>query len=76
MRKAHNKLTQEQVVDQFKNTHGDNYEVIKTIEGEAGEIWDLEESLHIKFKDYNHKPKKSFAGFSECYNLGLPIDKI
>lgn len=53
-----------------------NYNIIFTHDGEAGEIWDLEEKLHKKFKEYSYKPNRFFAGFSECYNLDLPIKEI
>ena len=52
------------------------YNIILTHDGEAGEIWDLEESLHLKFKDYSYKPTKFFSGFTECYKLDLPIKEI
>lgn len=53
-----------------------DYDIVNTYEGEAGEIWDLEESLHLKFKEYKYNPNKKFCGFSECYNLELPITEI
>lgn len=53
-----------------------DYSIVFTHDGNAGEIWDLEESLHKKFKDYSYKPDKFFAGFSECYRLDLPKKEI
>lgn len=53
-----------------------NYKIVKTYEGEAGEVWDLEEKLHLYFKKYSYKPMKRFSGFSECYTLDLPIHEI
>jgi len=53
-----------------------DYSIIFTHEGDAGYIYDLEDSIHNKFKEYNYKPNKFFAGFSECYRLDLPINKI
>lgn len=52
------------------------YNIVLTHKSDAGEIWDLEESLHLKFKEYSYKPNKFFSGFSECYNLNLPIQEI
>jgi cytochrome c2 len=52
------------------------YEIVKTHDGEASYIWDLEEMSHKKFKEYSYKPNKFFSGFSECYNLSLPIHEI
>ena len=53
-----------------------DYIILFIHNGNAGEIWDLEESLHIKFKKYSYKPNLFFSGFSECYNLSLPIQEI
>lgn len=53
-----------------------DYEVILLHNGEPDKIWDLEESLHLKFKEYSYKPKNKFTGFSECYRLTLPIEEI
>lgn len=52
------------------------YEIILTHESDAGEIWDLEELLHLKFQEFRYNPKKYFAGVTECYNLNLPITKL
>ena len=52
------------------------YKVLKIYNSTAEEIWDLEESLHIKYKDYSYKSDKWFSGFSECYNMDLPIKEI
>lgn len=53
-----------------------DYEEIFTYSGSADEIWDLEKKLHKKYKKYKHKVKMRFDGYSECYNLELPINKI
>jgi hypothetical protein len=52
------------------------YEIISIYEGSADEIWDLEESAHKTYKDYKYRPTKYFTGVTECYDLGLPINKI
>lgn len=53
-----------------------NYMEVHSIYGEAGYIYDLENELHRKYKDFKHKPKIYFAGYTECFNLELPIEEI
>lgn len=53
-----------------------NYEEVHTYSGDAEIIWDLEEDLHKKYKKYKHKVEKLFDGYSECYNMSLPIEEI
>jgi len=53
-----------------------NYEVISIYNGSADKIWDLEEKLHKKYKKYKYKVKILFDGYSECYNLNLPIEEV
>lgn len=53
-----------------------NYDVISMHEGDAGYIWDLEEELHEKYKQFSKKPRKYFSGFTECYSTNLPIQEI
>lgn len=52
------------------------YEIISEIHGEAGFIWDLEIEQHRSFKDYKYFPEINFSGYTECYNLNLPVEKI
>lgn len=52
------------------------YKIIREYKSTAEEVWDLEESLHIKYKQYNYKPNNWFVGFSECYTIDLPIGEI
>lgn len=52
------------------------YEVVYMYSGDADKIWDLEEELHKKYKSYKYKVKILFDGYSESYNLNLPIDEI
>lgn len=52
------------------------YKILSLYESSAEEIWDLEELLHIKYKEHSYKSNKWFVGFSECYNLELPVDEI
>jgi len=53
-----------------------NIEVIYKYENSSDFIWDLEEKLHKKYKEYNYKPREWFAGYSEAYELNLPIKQI
>ena len=43
-----------------------NHEVVETVTGKAGEIYDLEKKYLKKYIDYKYSPKISFKGFSEC----------
>lgn len=53
-----------------------NFEVTHLHFGEAGYIYDLENELHRQYKKYKYKPNNWFAGYTECYNLFLPIEEI
>jgi hypothetical protein len=53
-----------------------NFEVIHKHIGEAGYVYDLENTLQREYKTYKHRPKKWFAGHTECFNTDLPIDEI
>jgi len=44
-----------------------NYEIIKTIEGEAGYIYDLENRLKRFLKACKYTPAVDFRGSTECY---------
>jgi hypothetical protein len=52
------------------------FEEIVIYEQEADYIFDLETELHKKYKLYSYNPDKVFGGYTECYNLDLPIDNI
>ena len=53
-----------------------DYEIKHIYTSSAEEVWDLEESFHLKYKEFRHHPKKWFAGYSESYRLSLPIEEI
>lgn len=55
-----------------------NYNIIsKHLSLNAGSIYDLEKEMFKRYKkDFGYRPKLSFHGESECFNLSLPIDKI
>lgn len=41
-----------------------------------GDVYDLENELHRKYKSYKYKPLNWFAGHTECYITDLPIQEI
>lgn len=51
-------------------------EVIHEYKNSAEIVWDLEETLHKKYKEFKYNPKKWFAGYSESYQMNLPINEI
>jgi len=53
-----------------------NYEVIYQYICDAGCTWDLEKEHHKKYKSYQYFPKINFAGYTECFDMSLPIDEI
>lgn len=53
-----------------------NIEIVYKYENPADFIWDLEEELHKKYKEYKYRPRQWFAGYSEAYKLNLPIEQI
>lgn len=53
-----------------------NYEVIYQYVCDAGCTWDIEKEYHKKYKSYQYFPKINFAGYTECFNLTLPIEEI
>lgn len=55
-----------------------NYNIVsKHLSLNAGSIYDLEKQIFKKYKkDFSYRPKLSFHGESECFNLELPINEI
>ena len=53
-----------------------DYEIIYKYENSAEFIWDLEEHLHKKYKEFKYKPIQWFAGYSESYKTDLPIEEV
>ena len=43
------------------------YETTLLLEGEAGQIWDLEKKLHKQFAELTYIPKRPFNGQTECF---------
>ena len=70
--KTFRKLTQ-----RFTNSNMPyKYKVIHKYKDTAENIWDLEKELHNNYKEFSYKPRNWFAGYTECYNFLLPINKI
>jgi hypothetical protein len=44
------------------------YEIVKIFEGEAKEMFDLENKLKRENKKFTYLPKINFDGMYECYN--------
>lgn len=44
------------------------YEELRTVEGDAGFIYDLEKQFHRFNRPNKYKPKKYFAGHTECFS--------
>lgn len=59
-----------------KGNIGYNFEVVDKLSGDAGYVYDLENILHRRCKDYKYKPEQWFAGYTECFSTDLPIDKL
>jgi len=52
------------------------FEKVNFHNGEAGYIYDLENKLHRKYKEFKYNPLQWFAGYTECYTTDLPIEEI
>ena len=66
-----------QIEERFsKSTMPYKYNIIHKYVSSAENIWDLEEDLHIKYKEFSQKPKVWFSGYTECYAKNLPIQEI
>lgn len=53
-----------------------NYEVVYQYTCDVGCTWDLEKELHKKYKFVQYFPLLSFAGYTECFTLDLPVEEI
>ena len=53
-----------------------NFTIIKEREYEIGYTYDLEIKLHKKYREYSYKPQVKFGGYTECFNMLLPIEEI
>lgn len=68
-------LTLRSIKERF---YGNSYEIITMFKKRDSpeNIFDIEKELHNKYKQYKYVPKFKFNGYTECYNLNLPINKI
>lgn len=58
------------------NTLPYDYDIVYEHKCDAGCIWDLEKTHHKQYKHHQYFPEITFAGYTECFNLSLPIDEI
>lgn len=52
------------------------WKLINSIEGSGEYIYDLENELHRKFKQYKYIPDIEFKGCQECFNTDLNIQEV
>jgi len=52
------------------------YSIVNEYLSDSGTIFDLEIELHNKYNKHSYKPSFTFAGYTECYSLDLPINEI
>jgi len=52
------------------------YSIVNEYLSDSGTIFDLEIELHNKYNKHSYKPSFTFAGYTECYSLHLPINEI
>jgi hypothetical protein len=64
-------MTTKSVFKRFRSNFPYEYEVIKEIKGSPEFIYDLEHSLHSKFKDFKYIPLIPFNGYTECFDVSI-----
>lgn len=47
------------------------YEILEEIKGSPKFVYDLEHSIHNKYKEFKYKPLLRFGGETECYNTSI-----
>jgi hypothetical protein len=52
------------------------YEVLYEYRCSAECVFDKELELHLLYRHLKYNPEIYFAGYTECFNTGLPIDEI
>lgn len=53
-----------------------NYKIINIYKNNPNYIWNLELELLIKYNNFKYIPSIKFGGYTECFNLDLPIKEI
>lgn len=58
--------------------YGNNYKIEEVFikKDFASKIFDMEKELHKQYKVFKYLPKIKFNGYTECYNIKLPIKEI
>jgi len=59
-----------------KNSLPYNYKILHEYKCDAGCTWDVEKELHKKYKALQYYPNIRFQGYTECFNMELPIEDI
>jgi predicted nucleic acid-binding Zn-ribbon protein len=59
-----------------KNKLPYHYDIIYEHNCDARCVWDLEKEHHKRYKGCKHIPKINFQGYTECFDLSLPIIEI
>jgi hypothetical protein len=60
--------------DAIKRSKGfDGYEIRiqKIVEGTLEEVYNLEQTLHAEFKEFQFHPSNSFGGKTECFEISI-----
>jgi hypothetical protein len=52
------------------------YDILYTYEDTAGNVWDAEKKLIKNYYKFKYLADKSFNGYTECFNLSLPVEEI
>jgi hypothetical protein len=52
------------------------YEILYIIKSDSDFIFKSEQLIHKQFSKFKLEIDKEFQGYSECYNLDLPIEKV
>lgn len=64
-------MTTKSIFKRFQSNLPYEYEVIKEIKGSPEFVYDLEHSLHSKYKDFKYLPLISFGGYTECFKISI-----
>lgn len=66
--------TYETVGNRFRSTTIPyNWKTVKVFEGNAKYISELEDELHMKYKEHKYVPIKKFSGSTECFNISISL---
>ena len=71
-------ITSKSVKERYPKSLYKNYKysIICTITSNSDFIFKTEQDIHKRFNQFKLNINKDFQGYSECYNLNLPINDI